>query len=599
MKQMNKLAAAVAMALGMGVMAPSANAIVYDDNGIGDTLIFPVYNGYVDNYYTISNNSANWIQGHLRFRGAAWTAEVRDFDVILSPGDVFVFRLTDLVADSALIPWEIDQSLDPKNFAYTGMTTSCGSVADCMEPDDRLIEPACPPTANAPATTEECVHQATVGYVEFFGEAVLDGMTQDVMASLLNAGLADSSPWKPYQDDLYAGYGTNAWRWSDAPSFDACPGDADGNGRCDRGLSDVGNVLSGTAFIVIPGRSQGLAYNAEAFVNFRTASGWGTHRIDNYRVDYPNSRDHMAGNGSVQATADSAVILHDESGADGNGPSPFGDYVYHFIDDPSPDDREDEIRISFNNTWGPTLADGDDYSAVLAVRGQRHTEATAGVGAFDGDLDDWETIAYGTHFLPPVLPSRGNSIGEVEEAIREKGQYFTTYYFDGASLGGNGLSTWFFTHFPTKFYYGENRTYYNQTTLDGYIRKAVERLLGMGKPVTLEIWDINEVPGGQSRTGCISPDPCAIQTDSVLGYELNFYGIPWFKSVFNTGTASGFTSGRVVVHPTPGANNPMSNPDMAWPMDSFAFEAGGYEVLGQWRSMNQGMDMHGHLLQLP
>lgn len=604
MKRLNKLAAAVAVALSLGVSAPGANAIVVDDNGMGDALIFPVFNGYVDNYYTISNNSINWIQGHLRFRGAAWSAEVRDFDVILSPGDVFVFRLADLVADNDLIPWEIDQSLDPKNFAYTGQTYNCGSVQNCLEPNARLITPACPPVAGAPASQAECTHQATVGYVEFFGEAVLDNMTHEIMADLLNANLASTSRNKPYQDALYAKTGTNAWRWSAAPGWDACvtlptttlAGVNGSGGRCDMGLSDVPNVLTGTAFITLPGRSQGVAYNAEALVDFRTESGWGTHRIDNYHVA-DALYNHRSGNASAEAVMDSAVIVHDEGGADGNGPTPYGDYVYHFLDDPSPDDRADEVRISFNNTWGPTLADGDDYSSVMATRAHRDTQDMLVIGG-NSERDDWEVPGMGSHYLPVIgNVSQGNSIGEVEEAIREKGQYFSTYYMTaGKGLGGDGLNSWFFTHFPTKFFYGEDANYYGQTTLDNYIRRAVATLLKLGKPMSLEIWDINEVPGGQSRTGCISPDPCATQTEAALNYELSFYGVDWFKQVFNTGVASSFTHGRVVVRPNvnfTAADEPRitagGNPDWAWPMDSYAFESGGSEVIGQWRSMNQGL----------
>ncbi len=77
MKKMNKLAVAVGVALSLGV-ASQANAVMeFHQGGKGDVVLFPYYNGSEgwENYYTITNDSPLWIQGHLRFRGAAWCAE--------------------------------------------------------------------------------------------------------------------------------------------------------------------------------------------------------------------------------------------------------------------------------------------------------------------------------------------------------------------------------------------------------------------------------------------------------------------------------------------------------------------------------------------
>jgi len=160
MKKMKKLAVAVGVALSLGV-ASQANAVMeFQHGGKGDVVLFPYYNGSEgwENYYTITNDSPLWIQGHLRFRGAAWCAELRDFDIILSPGDVFVFRIADIDGDGE---WELDQSLDIKNFQYTGLvemadqgdmdlpTSHCeGTDGEkhwpCMDPSYGLI-----PEANA------------------------------------------------------------------------------------------------------------------------------------------------------------------------------------------------------------------------------------------------------------------------------------------------------------------------------------------------------------------------------------------------------------------------------------------------------------------
>lgn len=563
---MNGLAAAVAVALSMGFASQASAAIELKHNAKGDALIFPAFNGYVENYFTISNGSNEWIQGHLRFRGAAWSGELRDFDVILSPGDVFVFRVADLDGDGQ---WEIDQSLDNKNFKYTAQNYNCGSVSQCLDPSNRLI-----PEPTGSVLTEGVIeHQKHVGYVEYFGEAVLEGMTQEIMADLLTTSPSVANA--PFQSSFFSRIGTNTWKWSDAANgFRSCTAVNVGT-ACDRGLSDVPNVLSGTAFITLPGKSQGLAYNAEALVNFRTANN--PHRIDNYRALGYASIDTDA----TQIANNSAVILHHESGNQGTGPSPFGDYVYHFPTDGvlgQGEDRSDEARISFNNTWGPTLADGDDYSLV----GLRDTDIT-------GSLDDWDSPIIPSH----SLDDNANSVAEVEEAIRADGQSFTSFYFDGAKLnsGDSALSSWFFAHYPTKFFYGESGTFYGNTTIEGYTQSAATVLLTLAKPVNVEIWDINEVPGGQNTSGCISPDPCAVISSTVLGQELNFFGVEFFKNAFNNGTADSFTTGRTVIAPVAQANNPRNstggNRDLSWPGLMYTFEQGGTEGLGQWRSMQR------------
>ena len=547
---MNGLAAAVAVALSMGFASQASAAIELKHNAKGDALIFPAFNGYVENYFTVSNSSNDWIQGHLRFRGAAWSGELRDFDVILSPGDVFVFRVADLDGDGQ---WEIDQSLDNKNFQYTAQNYDCGDIKQCLDPSNRLM----PEPSGDVITPEVLEHQKHVGYVEYIGEAVLDNMTHAIMADLLTT--SPSAVNAPYQSDYFSQIGTNTWKWSDAENHFAA----------DRGLSDAPNVLSGTAFITLPGKSQGLAYNAEALVNFRTINT--EHRIDNYRaVNYQSIETGTVEERLIKIANNRSVILHDQSGNKTTGPSPKGDYVYGWDDD-----RQDEKRISFNNTWGPTLSDGDDYD----LSGLRLSTL--------GD-DDWDS---GTSGLGVI-----NSIAEVEEAIRADGQAFTSFYFDGdkVNTGVSTLNSWFFAHFPTKFYYGEDKQLYLQESFEGYLNKAVETLLTLAKPVSIEIWDINEVPGGQisadgldSESGCISPDPCATVTSTALGHELNFFNVEFFKNAFPNGNAKSFTTGRVVVTPAKNAANPLTNPRLSWPALMYTFEQGGTEGLGQWRSMQR------------
>lgn len=642
MKKINQLAAAVAVALSMTATPQVSAEIEFHPNGRGDALLFPVFNGYIENYFTIMNSHSKFIQGHLRFRGAAWSGELRDFDVILSPGDVFVFRVADIDGDGI---WEIDQSLDIKNFQYTGLGGIPGSKPDdpntnftcspffndeikitqCMDPSDKLIPKYA--AGEVGALSQAVIdHQMNMGYVEFIGEAVLEGLDYNIMEILLGS---NPGSWQRHQTGMFSGRGTNAWMWSDA-----------GNGfALDHGLSDVPNALSGTAFLTIPGVGHGLAYNAEALVNFRTDSGDSTHRIENYPHSWQcletDSNDKCTKWGVDIAEEDTSVILHHENAASApDAASPAGDYVYGFAKncDNAGAERCDEARISFNNTWGPTLADGDDYD----LSGLRTMD--------DSGNDDLDSLNVGPHGLSQD-GEYPNSVAEVEEAIRlgiakhapaEAGpQVFTAYYMDGdlfdKSCEGNGsqykrdfcpaptpqsrakapsgattlttLTSYYLAFFPTKFYYGEDAGFYAKSVFQDYLKQAVARLLGLPKPVYLEIWDIFEKTGKGNNTGggidCISPatpEDCAIQGPGaiVFGYELNFLSINDLKKWIGGVTSiEEFLSGRVVVEYPTSVNNPMTvnlnDYQRSWPGLMYTFEWDGGATLAHWRPMHRNV----------
>lgn len=691
MKKFNKLAAAVAVALGVTV-APQAQAVItVGADTQGDALLFPAFHGQLENYFTISNTANAWIQGHIRFRGAAWSGELRDFDVILSPGDVMVFRVADVDGDGE---WEVDQTLDTKNFMYTGMLKSCGSTGAggatggasvttpvagasyCMEPSFALVPTAAALAAalydsdgagpDAATQTEIDNTQAiidyhkTSGYVEFIGEAVLDGMTHDSMDVLLNFAN------QPNQTKVNAKRGTTAWEWSDAAGtnttrwvLDAAGNPTRGaNGapvtvtvagatssfRLDRGLSDVPNALSGTAFVTWPGQANGIAYNAEALINFRTATT--DHRVDNYRhtgIGYVPMATNPDGSAAVQANIDAwrAVIVHDENGAvtqasSGGKGSPYGAYVYWFNELGSIlEDMNSEARISFNNTWGPTLADGDDYG----MHAQYSTSGGVNVNAYNnlGDLRivgnavENPTNALTTSGLvnPAFFPfddwdnrlsegaagnSRVNSIAEVEEAIRIGGQRMHSYYmdndtFDKSGQSGDRLTSMFFAYFPTKFYYGEDSLFYGQNTLrntsaqtgSSYLVQAVRELLLLQKGVSPQVWDLEEntITFQPGAVECISPatlEECFGTPPSTLTfpYELTTMHIGHVKSVLSNGVVpAGFAAGRAefvlngsaLTQPaddfTVGTNN------TSWPGLMYTFELGGGNTISQWRSLHR------------
>lgn len=633
MKKMKKLSAAVALALSMGVAAQVAQAeMLLKHDGKGDALLFPVYNGHVENYFTISNNENKWIQGHLRFRGAAWSGELLDFDVILSPGDVFVFRLADVNGDGE---WEIDQSLDPNNFAYTAKLAKCKNASSGEEQDQCMNfgKTLVPTTRDAVITNEIVNHHLNIGYVEFIGEAVLEGMTPAIMAQLLSNSPGDKQKYQTLQGNRR---GVSSWSWSQAAKqFDG-----------DMGLSDVPNALSGTAFISLPGVSQGIAYNAEAFVNFRTSmvnvpayTATGrveeAHRIDNYRMfDDPKAGTYKPIDTDLQkVVANRAVIVHDED-VSGSGTAtpykPYGDYVLRFepygnVSVTATEDRDDEARMSFQNTWGPTLADGDDYELM----GIRPTYGDPQEDDFDADpkLNPADPYGYGI----------SNSIAEVEEAIRRDGQTYTAYYFDGDTLSRTNLRevpatlvSQYFAFFPTKVFWSEMYDRYQAKTLSTYLDSAVRWLLSKPKPYKLEVWDNFEreactvpppvggfvspyQPGGASATSVCTTttradtSPVTTTTTCVpvvkstqtpcftfLGHELTFFDIHSIKATFPGVSGTGldvnkdFKAGRVVIDPPSDANDPFKNNlKQGWPALMYTFELGTDWSIGHWRRMQR------------
>jgi hypothetical protein len=565
-KTVNKMATAMAVALSFGIASQVSAEIMLKHNARGDALLFPAFQGSMENYFTIMNAHNEYIQGHLRFRGAGWSAELRDFDVILSPGDVMVFRVADVNGDGF---WDIDQSLDPNNFAYTGLLRSCKNRVDptqpeqpnCMNYSDTLV-----PGIDLPEIDEALIaYQASQGYVEFIAEGVFNRIgntnsildTKNRMDILKDLGNAGKYP-QHGQRRIGSKLGTSLWSWTDADGVrGGAPNAFIGTAR------DVPNVLSGTAFVTMPGSGHGLAYNAEALVDFRTNGN--PHRIDNY-------------------AADNAVIIHDENNAllgvcnmSGSvcGNSPFGDYVYgwpHQSDNMrgSKDDDQYEARVSFNNTWGPTLADGDDYD--IPSRADQNVDPTL------DDLDARMNVV--------------NSIAEVEEAIRAGGQSFTSFYFDGGKLDANSpsapLTSWYYGFFPTKFFYGERPKYYGQTSFDNYVKAAVKLLVGenMVKNIQQQIWDIEEHSPAFADVECeVSPCPFPDAALTIgAAYEVSYFTVDWLKSTYEQAEldAADYSKGRTVllfIDNTPPY-------DRAFPGLLYTFEVSS-DFLGHWRSMHR------------
>jgi hypothetical protein len=333
-----------------------------------------------------------------------------------------------------------------------------------------------------------------------------------------------------------------------------------------------------------------------------------------------------------------AIVHHENAGSSGAGVSPAGDYVYGCctLQD---ENRDDEVVISFNNTWGPTLADGDDYLPTSVpgfglvpslIPGLPIGANSIANSPIPGD-DAFDALrrppAYGS---PDLNQPFRNSITEVEMAVRNasvgqndvfspvvpgalRGQIYTSYYFDNgtpdrsAQSANTGLSSMFLAYFPTKFYYGENiaRARGTGMTLRTYINNTViDLLLRVAKQINVEVWDISENPCSCTGASSISPAPIGGLTGAggagaegikvsackyVLGQELNVFDIAWLKGPFTDSNCANYTSGRTVIALTTNrSETPLqSKVDDGFPGLLYTFERTKVGNFTNWRSMQK------------
>jgi len=585
-------------------------------------------------------------------------------DIILSPGDVFVFRVADIDGDGH---WELDQSLDPLNFRYSGMLSNCApgpylssetavptavNKQNCMDPKFTLVPlpKGSNGVANSGITTDRIDYHVHNGYIEFIGEGVFDNMDHGLMGQLIdpvNAGKLAAFG----QRSVGNGLGTSLWAWvvANAPNNDAAVNYFPTNNATvgtTRTASDVTNALGGTAFVtLVPGQNQGIAYNAETIFNFRTDQH--LHRIDNYEVDTTNDN-------VTNPVPRAGVIVHTDNA---NATPGNFTYVYGYRETGTQIDGDavlgqtntQEGRISFNNTWGPTLADGDDYTigdediTVLSMLRAVNT---------DDGRDYWD------YRLPP-----SNSIAEVEEAIRRAGirstgtalasrnplssppvplgwggaespnnlvatsggQSFTGFYFDQSpfdkACSGNGRTpaancsntqaqSWYFVYAPTKFFYGEDVNYWvaptrGISTTDirantlgkltgnrGYLQGAVEHVLAMPKQFSVEVWDIYE----NTTSGCVT-SPCVSDPLWKVYEELSVFSITNIKDkVIEEGATSAIKSwdmGRLLLEVSPTDNTPRSevaadfSNERTFPVITYTFDMISNSGIAHWRPMHR------------
>lgn len=129
---------AVMAALAFGMVAPATAEVQVANGGIGDALLFSLYDvrdvenrtAAWQNYITIENTTGHWVAAHIRFRSWRKSIEVYDHVILLSPYDVFwayIYRATaveattDNPSDSIVVGDVVIASEDTNTLRNSGL----------------------------------------------------------------------------------------------------------------------------------------------------------------------------------------------------------------------------------------------------------------------------------------------------------------------------------------------------------------------------------------------------------------------------------------------------------------------------------------------
>ena len=169
MNSFKRKALTCAVLAGLGGVATTAEAVYRNPDGTGMVLIYPYYtinsaggNAY-NTYISVTNTTSQAKVTKVRFREGRTSAEVLDFNLYLSPNDVWV---------GAIGPYQNGTAADTPAALFGNFETSCTYPA---------IPPAGEPFKNTAYTTGidalpgTGLDRTREGYVEIFDMATLTG----------------------------------------------------------------------------------------------------------------------------------------------------------------------------------------------------------------------------------------------------------------------------------------------------------------------------------------------------------------------------------------------------------------------------------------
>ena len=251
MKKVSFKMAAMLVVLAALVICGFSNTSVYAAHEMaGSALLFTYYDvrseadggmGTSDNYFTVTNTSASWVQAHVRVRTGEKSIELLDFDVMLSPNDVFSFTLSDSGAGGVDFT-----SLDAKTISNSKMIKPFledlgGGVEGIWFSTDPLSSHY---TSNMTSQIELCrdmtraeaMAMTLKGYVEVIAEGAITPCTDDETRcdNVSNPDNCNDTDWVKI--------GSNTL-------WDLVDDDMEGHsGKCDAAVDGASAVLHGRVY---------------------------------------------------------------------------------------------------------------------------------------------------------------------------------------------------------------------------------------------------------------------------------------------------------------------------------------------------------------
>jgi hypothetical protein len=440
------------MALVIGFSAPGANAA----QGMpGSALIYTYYDvraqvngglGVNDNYFTLTNTSSNWVQAHVRVRTGDKSVELLDFDIMLSPKDVFTFTLT---ADALGIAFV---SLDKETILHTKMLAPFLTDIDGDGTTDGILLSTDPQSpffsANLTSLIEVCQVKTQAeaalltkkGYVEVIEEGTVIPCTYNKNRC---AGVDACDPGINSTDPVIWQFTLSELGGLDAPSVPAV---------CASSMYPAGPNLHGRVYYATLDpqtlRSLRLAHlDAETIDSFLPGSF--IYHANTYELERKSSR-CAAGAGSEVAcygyNAASANLLDELN--DSTSPSCGADDMnYCFYTDSivagagTPTLTGVQNKFGAAATFGPTIADLVDLRdgnllTVASALDDFSSDASLGYFVEDGSVEGAGPKQFvNSHFvfypgLPFDVVSAWAFIFPVQHFIGEQNKFGSFAFFD-------------------------------------------------------------------------------------------------------------------------------------------------------------------------
>jgi hypothetical protein len=379
-----KLLSVMAITVFMAIIAFTGSAFaqmpMYLDIGAqeqtGNTILFNYYDirttaqggpGLSDNYFTVTNAcggchdmsvSAPWINAHVRVRTGQCSVELLDFDVILSPGDVFTFDLYQTATGSTQFA-----SCDTKTLVASGFnvdSNGCYVLDSSTFPDMLgLIETCgnCPDGSGAPLSEADALAATRWGYVEVIGEASL--------------WPSDVDPDENCSEERLAAGEYTLWGWVEE---DGCGYDEPWDGLFGRvyyAKFDADRNLVRLA------TSNGLSKN-NAVCGGDDGGGSCSNEIVHRPCYSDTSTGCNVGDGELENdnpyVADDAKYAYAAASTDPN-PDGADDMNYCFYKNTITTSGDVVNKVGAAATFGPTLADLNDYNYAPRDGGAGTTES--------------------------------------------------------------------------------------------------------------------------------------------------------------------------------------------------------------------------------